>query len=113
MKMNLLIIFVCSLVLLATAACRSHGCSSTYWLNPDKRCRVHDELNGNLLVEYFDQDTNELLLYLQRDGRDTLIEHPYVYGTLPPRLADFQIRFDPNDPGFLVVGSERFRIVQK
>ncbi len=88
------------------------GCSATYWLNPDRICLVRDELENRLLVEYFDADTNELLLYIQQGGNDLLIEHPHGrvknYST---NIRSNEIRLDPLDSRYILVNGERFEIV--
>ena len=90
------------------------GCSMTYWLNPDSVCRVHDESGDRLLVEYFNIDTNELLLYIQENGRDVLIEHPYGrVSNYSENVDSNEMKLDRSDNRYIIVNGERFEIIVK
>jgi hypothetical protein len=90
------------------------GCSFSSNFNPEIACHVHDEAEERVLIEYFDVDTNELRLYIQKEGVDTLIEHPYgKVSRFSPNLQANEIRLDRSDSRFLIVNGERFPITIK
>lgn len=94
---------------------RRSSCPESYWLNFDATCRVVDvRSDGTDLIEYFDPDTNELCLYLQRDRQYRQIEHPYgKVKTFKAQLRDNEIKFNPRDDGSVVVNGEIFPITPK
>ncbi len=90
---------------------RMKGCSLTYRLNPDLTCQIRDEKGERVLVEYFNLDTNELRLYLQQDGKDVLIEHPYgLMNNYSSNVNANDIKIDRSDERYLLVNGERFEI---
>lgn len=94
---------------------RQPGCSFGYWLNPDVVCRIVDSRNdGKYLLEYFNSDTNEIRLYVQQNGKDLLIEHPYGKVRGYKEVIDQNIiKFNPNDEETLLVNGEIFPIKPK
>jgi hypothetical protein len=109
-----LLLIVASLAMLGVPSCNKTGCSNFYWLNYDMTCRVRDSNNGRVLVEYFDLDTNELRLYLQQNGEETPIEHPFgVIQSYGGNIGENVIKFDPTSPENLLVNGENFKIVKK
>jgi hypothetical protein len=111
----LVVVVVAAVILSLTLGLYSKkGCSATYWLNPDTVCQVRDEIGDRALVEYFNSDTNDLRLYLQQDGQDVQIEHPYgKVKSFSSNLNSNQLRLDPTDPRYLIVNGERFEIVRR
>lgn len=109
-----LLLIILAITVSLPFACKQTGCSAFYWLNHDMTCSVRDEHNGGVLVEYFNLDTNELRLYVQQDGEETLIEHPYgKVASYSGSIDDNVIKFDPINPQNLLVNGENFQIVKK
>lgn len=113
-KEHVLAVIIVGAAIFGMWSCKKKGCSAGYWLNPDMTCRVRDENNGRILVEYFDLDTNELRLYLQHDGKELLIGHPYgKISSFVGSIDNNVIRFDPTNAQNLLVNGENFEIVLK
>lgn len=82
-----------------------------YRLNPDVSSRVTDKMDNKTLVEYFNQDTNNLELVIQENGRVLWIEHPFGKVKLyKGKVDDNDIRFDRSRDGVLLVNGEAFLI---
>jgi hypothetical protein len=84
---------------------RRPSCPGTNWLNFDLSCRVVDvRLDGTALIESFDADTNELRLYVRRNGKDLQIEHPNgKVKNFKNALRDNELKFNPRDEQSLLV----------
>lgn len=116
-RKRLLTLVICLLIGLLTIAVwlqKRAGCSVGYWMNPDMVCRVLDIKDGKYLIEYFNSDTNEIRLYIQQNGKDLLIEHPYSkVKSYKEAINQNIIKFNPNDEGTLLVNGEIFPINPK
>lgn len=114
MKKELLTISILATLMGWTGSCGRKGCSVASTLNPESACRVLDVRGDKRLVEYFDVDTNELELYIQQDGKDIEIIHPYGrVGNYSDRIDSNSITFDNLDPKFVIVNGERFEIIER
>lgn len=72
-----------------------------------------DEGDGKLLVEYFNADTNELRLYVQQNGNNVSIEHPYGrISNYSAKIDANEVKFDRSDSRYLIVNGEKFEIVK-
>lgn len=82
-----------------------------YRLNPDVSSRITDKMGNKTLVEYFNQDTNNLELVILENGRVLWIEHPFGKVKLyKEKVDDNDIRFDRSRDGVLLVNGETFLI---
>ena len=114
-------VLLCGIVIGVLGLCtsiwliRRTGCSDTYWLNPDVTCRVLDaKENGTYLIQYFNADTNELRLYVQRNRKDVQIEHPHgKVKDFKDVLSQNELRFNSRDDRSLLVNGEVFPITPK
>lgn len=98
----------------AVISYQKKGCSVASWLNPDMSCRIRDESGDRIVVEYFNRDTNELLLYIQNNGVDLPIEHPDGrVSNYYDNIAANEIKLDRSDSRYLIVNGERFEITPK
>lgn len=94
---------------------RRSDCPGSGFLNFENTCRVVDTRSDNTsLIESFDPDTNDLRLYLRRDGNDQQIEHPYgKVKNFKAAVRENEIRFNPADSGSVLVNGEVFSITPK
>lgn len=91
------------------------GCPGSGWLNFEVTCRALDVRSDNTsLIESFDPDTNDLRLYLQRDGNYQELEHPYgKVKNFKAAVRENDIRFNPADNASVLVNGEVFPITPK
>jgi hypothetical protein len=70
--------------------------------------------DGTYLVEYFNSDTNELTLYVQHNGKDSQIEHPYgKVKDFKAVLIENEVKFNPENDRILLVNGEVFPITPR
>lgn len=97
---------------LLNLACANNSNPCGFNFNPELSCRILDELDdGTKLIEYFDIDTNELSLFIYKNGEKTQIQHPKDrVKNFTPDLKKNSIKFSRQKVNVLVVNGEEFEI---
>jgi hypothetical protein len=98
-------------VILLTELLLSKATSSCPWshrLNSDMVCLVRDSLDGALLIEHFNRDTNELQLSIHSSTGVKWIKHPRsLSGAYQDRFIENRIQFDRTHPNAIIVNGAK------
>lgn len=82
-----------------------------FWLvQSENNTFIRDEYNGQILIEHFDTDTNDLRLELRENGQSRWIKHPICCVEYKGHIPDNKVLFDRKNQNMLIVNGQQFLI---
>lgn len=104
-------ILVIGVLLMFSLSGATEYCPLSHKVNPDMNCRIHDNINGKILIGHFNIDTNELELSIFENGKTHWIKHPEGELTnYNPSIEKNTLLFDRKNPLNLIVNDSVFSI---